>query len=745
MVVRIHEKGILQMTTEQLKQLMSELSLEEKIGQLVQMPSYFQNGGHITGPASEMGITNDDLRLAGSYLSIIGAENVRKLQTEYMANHPHHIPLIFMADIINGYRTVFPVPLAQGCTFQPELAEKGAAIAARESAASGVHVTFSPMADMVHDARWGRVMESTGEDAYLNGLMAAAMVRGYQGESLAEKGRIAACLKHFAGYGAPEGGRDYNTVELSPRTLRDDYLPAYQTAIDAGCEMVMTSFNTLDRVPSTANRWLMRDVLRGEMGFDGVLISDWGAVMELVPHGVAADFRQAADLAIHAGVDMDMSSPCYTHELKKLVEDGQVPIELIDESCWRVLTLKNKLGLFENPFRDLSAEDEEAIILCEEHRKAAQECAENSFVLLRNEEQLLPLSRSEKVAFIGPYVDNQLTCGSWAIFSDDADAIPLRTALKAQEQLPDSVFAVGCPIVGAGEDVLGFQKPVPAFEVDEEKALAEAVALARTADKVVLALGEHREHTGEASSRARLTLPECQQRLLDAVAEVNPNIVVLLYCGRPMDLRAVQAKAKAILVVWMPGTEGGPAIARTLYGECAPSGRLAMAFPYCVAQLPLHYNQMNTGRPFHGDYRTSRMASKYLDMPNEPLYPFGFGLTYTTFAYSGVALDSARLTKDGVIRASVRVTNTGSREGTETVQLYLRDLVGSVTRPVRELKGFQRVTLKPGESADVSFAITEEMLRFHDISMAYTSEPGDFEVFIGPDCQTENKSRFTLL
>lgn len=733
------------MTTQELQQLMADMSMEEKIGQLVQLPSYFQNAGNVTGPASEMGLTNDDLRLAGSYLSIVGAEKVRQLQTEYMANHPHHIPLILMADIINGYRTVFPIPLAQGCTFQPGLVEKGAAIAAREAAASGVHVTFSPMADLVRDARWGRVMESTGEDPYLNSQMAAAMVRGYQGEKLTDRGHIAACLKHFAGYGAPEGGRDYNNAELSPRTLRQDYLPAYQAAVDAGCEMVMTSFNTLDRVPSTANRWLMRDVLRGEMGFDSVLISDWGAVGELIPHGVAADCAQAAELAIRAGVDMDMSSPCYIHELKALVESGRVPESLIDAACWRVLSLKNRLGLFENPFKDLSTDDEATLLLCPEHRKTAQECAENSFVLLRNEDAMLPLSRSERVAFIGPYVDNQLTCGSWSIFSDDADAITLRTALIAQENLPDSVFAAGCPLIDPQRNVIGFQKAVSADNISPEAALEEAVALARNADKVVLALGEHREQSGESSSQTSLTLADCQLRLLDAVAAVNPNVVVVLYCGRPLDLRAVQAKAKAILLAWLPGTEGGPAIARTLYGECAPSGRLSMAFPYCVGQLPMHYNHLNTGRPFHGDYRESRMASKYQDAPNEPLYPFGFGLTYTTFSYSPVHLDAEVLASDGMIHASVTVSNTGSREGTETVQLYLRDLVGSVARPVRELKGFQRVTLQPGESADVTFTITEEMLRFWNIDMRFTSEPGEFDLFIGPDCQTSNCSHFTLV
>lgn len=733
------------MTIQELRQLMDDLSLEEKIGQLMQLPSSFQEGGNITGPAMEMGLTSEDLRLAGSYLSIIGAEKIRALQMEHMANHPHHIPLILMADIINGYRTVFPIPLAQGCTFQPDMVEKGAAIAAREAAASGLHVTFAPMADLVRDARWGRVMESPGEDPYLNSLMVAAMVRGFQGEKVADKGRIAACLKHFAGYGAAEGGRDYNNAEISPHTLHQDYLTGYRGAIDAGCEMVMTSFNTVDRMPSTGNRRLMRDVLRGEMGFDGVLISDWGAIGELTIHGIAADQAQAAELAIKAGVDMDMSSPCYIHELKGLVERGVIPEALVDEACWRVLTLKNRLGLFENPFKDLSTDDEAAILLCPEHRQAAQECAENSFVLLRNEDAVLPLRRSERVAYIGPYVYSQLTCGSWSFFAEDEDAIPLHTALREQIGLDDSNFAPGCPIVDPDEALIGFQKPIAGEDIDAEKALADAVALAKSADKVVLTLGEHREQSGEAASRGTISLPDCQLKLLDAVAAVNPNVIVLLYCGRPMDLRAVQAKAKAILVVWMPGTEGGPAIVRTLYGDCAPSGRLTMSFPYALAQVPLYYNHLNTGRPFAGDYRRERIASKYQDMPNEPLYPFGFGLTYTTFSYSPVRLDADRLTQGSALHASVTVTNTGSREGTETVQLYLRDLVGSVSRPVRELKGFQRVTLQPGESAEVTFPITEEMLRFWNIDMQFVSEPGEFDAFIGPDCHTDNRARFTLL
>lgn len=734
------------MRADELKELLSQMSLEEKIGQLVQLPSYFQNGGNITGPASDMGITQEDLQLAGSYLSIIGAEKIKALQDEYMAHHPHHIPLIFMADIINGYRTVFPVPLAQGCTFRPDMVEEGAVIAAREAAAAGIHVTFSPMADLVRDARWGRVMESTGEDAYLNGLMAAAMVKGYQGESLTDKGRMAACLKHFAAYGAPEAGRDYNNVELSPRTLKEDYLPAYKAAIDAGTALVMTSFNTLDRIPSTANKALMRNVLRQEMGFDGVLISDWAAVGELVPHGVAEDLADAARLAIEAGVDMDMASPSYIKNLKALAEEGKVPVSLIDESCLRILELKNKLGLFENPYKDLSADDEAALLLCREHKKAAQACAEASFVLLKNE-GMLPLEKNaaKKTAFIGPFVDNKYLCGSWAIFCDDQDTTTLKSALMDAALPGLTTFAKGSPVLGPEDIIHGFQKPLEPEDVDMEQALQEAVDAARNADQVVLALGEHREMTGEAASRAALTLPACQQRLLEEVAKVNDNITVVLFCGRPMDVRAIQDKAKALLVAWFPGTEGGPALVRTLYGDSTPSGKLSMCFPYCAAQLPIHYNHLSTGRPFSGNFADARFGSKYQDIPNQPLYPFGFGLTYTTFSLSPVTLDKNTLHPGETLTASVTLQNTGSRPGTETVQFYIRDVKGSVARPVRELKGFRQVTLQPGETATVSFTIAEDMLRFYDIHMDYVSEPGLFEVFIGTDSSTENKASFTLL
>ena len=731
------------MRTEELKRLLSDMSLEEKIGQMIQLPGYFFEDGHLTGPALEMGLSSDALYLSGSLLSVVGADKIVSLQKTFIEHQPHHIPMLFMADIINGYRTVYPIPLAQGCSFDPDLAERCAVMAAKESAVSGLHVTFSPMADLVRDARWGRVMESTGEDAYLNGEMAAAMVRGYQGKNLADKGRIAACLKHFAGYGAPTAGRDYNTVELSPRTLLDDYMPAYARAVDADTAMVMTSFNTLDRIPSSANKWLLRKILREQMGFEGVIISDWGALFELLRHGIAADVEEAARLSIEAGVDIDMSSPVYPKALKKLVDAGIVPVALIDEAAWRILALKNKLGLFENPYKDASVRDEQEVLLCPAHRRLAQEAAEKSFVLLKNEEGTLPLDLDASLACIGPYWNTRQLKGAWSIFAEDRDCATLQEVFSGLP-FPSVQFAEGCAIADPGSFIVNFNGAQEIQFSEPEKALSEAVALAKTADQVVLALGEHREFTGEGASHGHLTLPECQLRLLKAVAAVNPNITVVLFTGRPLDIRAVQQYAKAILVAWMPGTEGAKALARVLTGETAPSGKLSMSFPYCVGQVPIHYNQMRTGRPFQGDYRKERFFSKYLDIPNEPLYPFGFGLTYTSFGYSPVKLDKEALTCGDTLRASVQLTNTGSRAGTETVQLYIHDVAGSVTRPIRELKGFRKVTLAPGETREVAFEITADMLRFHDIDMRFTSEPGDFEVYIGPDSQTENKADFTL-
>lgn len=735
------------MQKEALQALLQDMSLEEKIGELYQLSAAFFDVDTVTGPAEALGLTPEAVQAAGSCLSVTGAEKIRRIQEQHMASQPHHIPMLFMADIINGYKTVFPIPLAQGATFDPPLVESAAAIAAREAAAAGLHVTFSPMADLVQDARWGRVMESTGEDAYLNGCMAAAMVRGYQGEKgrLVEKGRMAACLKHFAGYGAPLGGRDYNTVELSPRTLREDYLPAYQSAIDAGCAMVMTSFNTLNRVPSTANRWLMRDVLRGEMGFAGVLISDWAAVGELIPHGIAQDEAQAAELAMKAGVDVDMATGVYARNIKGLLQSGRLDEALIDEAVLRILILKNDLGLFENPFKDASEEDEDTLLLCQEHRRAAQDCAIKSFVLLKNETDFLPLKQQETIAVIGPYANHCQINGGWSIFAEDSDCTTLRQGIE--QCFPDChvTFAPGSTMVDPGVKVIPFKYAAIDQELDAQKALEEAVNLAKKADKVVLALGEPRDYTGECTSRANLTLPECQMKLLRQVCAANPETGVVLFGGRPLDLREIERNAKAILMAWLPGTEGGNALAKVLFGKAAPSGKLPMSFPYCVGQVPVSYNRLNTGRPLRGDYRAQRFSSQYIDIPNEPLFPFGYGLTYTSFSCSQVMLDGTEMTAQHPLHASVQVMNTGKTAGTETVQMYIRDVAGSVARPLRSLKGFRKVTLAPGESERVVFEITEDMLRFYDINMDFVSEPGQFEVYIGFDSTASNGAAFTLL
>lgn len=739
------------MTQQELQNLLKDMSLKEKVNQLLQITGGFFTGESIlTGPVRENGITEESVALTGTIIGQFGAEEYKRIQKEYMEKHPHGIPFIMMLDVINGFRTVFPIPLGQGAAFDPELAERCAAMAAKESAVSGVHLTFSPMVDLVRDARWGRVMESTGEDPKLNSDYAAAIVKGYQGETVAEKDRIAACVKHFAGYGAPVAGREYNNVEVSENTLRGYYLPAYEAAIKAGAEMVMTSFNTLNGIPSTGNKWLMREVLREEMGFDGVVISDWAAIEELINHGFAVNREEAGKLAMEAGVDIDMMTGIYSKELETLVEDGQVPEELLDEAVFRVLQLKNKLGLFENPYKDADPSREKEVILCKEHRKLAQEAAEKSFVLLENE-GILPLQKAEKTAFIGPFCEGKEIYGAWSIMARPEDTVSVREAAASYEKEYSLTYAKGSHIIGAEELYL-----VPALEEaateeskaqmrkEEEALLEEAVKTAKEADKVVLFLGEHRCMTGEGTSRTELLLPRVQRKLLQAVAGANDNVAVVLFTGRPLDLREVKQYAKAVLTVWMPGTEGGTAIMRTLTGEVNPGGKLPMSFPYCTGQEPLNYNEYFTGRPYEDGEKECVYRSNYRDCPNAPLYPFGYGISYTKFVYSGITLDKEALQKDGALKAEVTLKNTGGREGTETVQLYIRDCAGSVVRPKKELKAYKKITLAPGQEQKAEFTITEEMLRFCKADMSFGSEPGEFMVFIGTDSSTKEYVKFTL-
>ena len=728
------------MTKEELLHLLHQMTTQEKCRELMQLPmEAFTDTDISTGPCEDLELTDEKMAQVGSILSLTGAEWTRKVQEEHLKNNRLNIPLLFMADIINGYKTIFPIPLAQGCTFDPDLVRQLAEAAAREGAAAGVHVTFSPMADLVRDPRWGRVMESTGEDPYLNGIMAEQMVKGYQGNDLKEEGRLAACVKHFAGYGAPLGGREYNQVELSERTLLEDYLPAYEKAVRAGARLVMSSFNTLERVPSTGNRKLMREILRGKMGFQGVLISDYAAVKELIAHGLAEDEAEAARLALEAGVDIDMMSRCYSDFLCGQIERGEVAQELLDEAVLRVLELKKDLGLFENPFKDGSPEKEKELLLCEKHRSLAQKAAEESFVLLKNEENMLPLSKEETTAFIGPFGEEKGLLGAWALFADREDTVTVKEGVE--RLCPGQIWAKGCEILEPGQKWLRGYIPIAeetwkqTEEAAEEK-LKEAVEAAEKADRVVLLLGEQELESGESGSCGHIGLPPSQMKLLKAVAQVNSNLILVVFSGRPLILTEACAYAKAVLFAWMPGTQGGPAVANVLYGCSNPSGKLTETFPYHMGQIPVYYSDFATGRP---------QMPGYIDIPKEPLYPFGYGLSYTEYAYSPVKLDQKVLdSQTDVIHASVRVKNTGSMEGREAVQLYIQDVKGSVSRPVRQLKGFQKISLAPGEEKEVRFEIREEMLRFWTIDMEYRSEPGRFRVWIGTDSRTENGEEFYL-
>ena len=728
------------MTKEELLHLLHQMTTQEKCRELMQLPmEAFTDTDISTGPCEDLELTDEKMAQVGSILSLTGAEWTRKVQEEHLKNNRLNIPLLFMADIINGYKTIFPIPLAQGCTFDPDLVRQLAEAAAREGAAAGVHVTFSPMADLVRDPRWGRVMESTGEDPYLNGIMAEQMVKGYQGNDLKEEGRLAACVKHFAGYGAPLGGREYNQVELSERTLLEDYLPAYEKAVRAGARLVMSSFNTLERVPSTGNRKLMREILRGKMGFQGVLISDYAAVKELIAHGLAENEAEAARLALEAGVDIDMMSRCYSDFLCGQIERGEVAQELLDEAVLRVLELKNDLGLFENPFKDGSPEKEKELLLCEKHRSLAQKAAEESFVLLKNEENMLPLSKEETTAFIGPFGEEKGLLGAWALFADREDTVTVKEGVE--RLCPGQIWAKGCEILEPGQKWLRGYIPITeetwkqTAETAEEK-IKEAVEAAGRADRVVLLLGEQELESGESGSCGHIGLPPSQMKLLKAVAQVNSNLILVVFSGRPLILTEACAYAKAVLFAWMPGTQGGPAVANVLYGCSNPSGKLTETFPYHMGQIPVYYSDFATGRP---------QMPGYIDIPKEPLYPFGYGLSYTEYTYSPVKLDQKVLdSQTDVIHASVRVKNTGSMEGREAVQLYIQDVKGSVSRPVRQLKGFQKISLAPGEEKEVRFEIREEMLRFWTIDMEYRSEPGRFRVWIGTDSRTENGEEFYL-
>lgn len=737
------------MTDQKLRQLMADMSMEEKVGQLMQLSAdFFQQDVEsvVFGPAEQLGIPQKFVHLSGSVVGTYGAEILRKLQSEYMEKHPHHIPLLTMSDVIHGLKTVFPMPLAQAATFEPELSEHCASVAALEASVAGLHVTFAPMADLVRDARWGRVMESFGEDPYLLSRFTEAMVYGFQGDDICSFGKLCACVKHFAAYGAVEAGRDYASVQISNRTFREYYLKGYKAGIDAGARMVMTSFSTVDDIPATVNKQLTQDILRSELGFDGVLISDHAALSETIAHGYSENEREAAVKGINAGVDIDMMSSVYASNLISLVLDGQIPESLIDESVWRVLKLKNQLGLFENPYKDANAELEAKYILCDEHRALAREAARKSFVLLEND-GILPLNPNDrkKIAFIGPYVDNKNIISFWGGSANARNCVTVREA--AQEVFANELtqYISGTAILGE-EDT---RERILCREHDNidqkasEMMMADAVEAAKNADVVVMALGEHRFQSGEAASRAHLKLPWVQIQLLKNISKVNSNVVVVLFNGRPLDLREVRNHAKAVLEVWLPGTEGGHAIIDVLTGAVSPSGKLPMSFPYCVGQVPVYYNEFKTGRP-QVDGKLEKYKSQYIDIPNQPLYPFGYGMSYTNFEYTNIQLSDYELSADNELQAEVTITNVGTVTGTEIVQLYIQDQFGSVVRPKKELKGFKKITLAPREMQKVVFRISEQMLRFVRADNTFGSEAGSFLLWIAGDSVSGNPVEFIL-
>lgn len=698
-------------------ELAADMTLEEKAMQMTQLSPnmlYHLSPSNLTGPLREWRFEDKQLWETGSVLGPSGAAYLRKLQEDYLNTSRQKIPLLFMSDVIHGYVTIMPIPLAQGCTFDPGLCEEAAAVVAAESAAAGLHVTFSPMADLVRDPRWGRVMESCGEDPCLNGRMAAAMVRGYQGEDPGAKGRIAACVKHFAAYGQPEGGREYNTVDMSRGVLRDFYLPAYRDAIRAGAALVMTSFNTVERIPATCSKLLLRRILRQEWGFDGVVISDYAAVEELMNHSVAADALEAGEKCIHAGMDIEMMSGVYAGTLKTLLEQGRITEEEIDECVIRILELKNRLGLFENPYKDADEQEERKLLYCREHLETARRAARESMVLLKNQ-GALPLGESGRVGVAGPFACTGNLLGGWHCEGRPENTRSLREALE--EKLGDRlVTAMTQPFAWGGE------RDVP-------DGVQEAVNELKDCEICIVAAGEPEWETGEASSKTNLRLSRNQEKLIHGLHAAGKRVVLVLFSGRPLEIGPVLEDCDAVLQAWFPGSAGADAAADILCGSFNPSGHLSMSFPRSVGQIPVYYNYYNTGRP--AEAKADSYVTGYRDCPNSPLFPFGYGLSYTSFVCDGLKISW----EGGLPSASLRVKNTGKRGGATVVQLYIRDVSASVVRPVKELKDFRKVYLEPDEEIQVAFSITEDMLSFYNEEEKWVWEPGEFDIMTGLDSE----------
>lgn len=725
-------------------QLMKKMTLEEKIGQL-NLPV---TGEITTGQAKSSDVAkrirNGEV---GGLFNLKGVERIREVQRQAVEESRLGIPLLFGMDVIHGYETIFPIPLGLSCTWDMKAIEESARIAAVEASADGISWTFSPMVDVSRDPRWGRVSEGNGEDPFLGAAIARAMIRGYQGKDMSRNDEIMACVKHFALYGASEAGRDYNTVDMSRQRMFNEYMLPYQAAVEAGVGSVMASFNEVDGVPATGSKWLMTDVLRKQWGFDGFVVTDYTGINEMIDHGMG-DQQTVAALALNAGVDMDMVSDAFSGTLKKSVEEGKVSAAAIDAACRRILEAKYKLGLFDDPYKYCDVNRPKKQIFTKEHRAIARKTASESFVLLKNE-GVLPLSKKGTIAVVGPLANTRSNMpGTWSV------AAVLDNAPSLVEGLREVVGDRAKVVTAKGSNLIGdadYEKRATMFGRElhrdnrtDRELLDEALKVAAGADVIVAALGESSEMSGESSSRTSLEMPDVQRALLQELLKTGKPVVLVLFTGRPLVLTWEEEHVPAILNVWFGGSEAAYAISDVLFGDVNPSGKLTATFPQNVGQIPLFYNHKNTGRPLQEGRWFEKFRSNYLDVSNEPLYPFGYGLSYTTFAYSDIHLSSTEMSADGELTATVTVTNTGSRDGAEVVQLYIRDLVGSVTRPVKELKGFEKIFLKAGESRKVSFSITPELLKFYNYDLQFVCEPGDFDVMIGGNSRDVKKARFLL-
>ncbi|WP_237708916.1 beta-glucosidase BglX [Gillisia marina] len=727
--------------------LLSVMTLEEKLGQL-NLPS---SGDITTGQAKSSDVAQKIKEgKIGGLFNIKTVEKIKEVQRIAVEDSRLKIPLIFGMDVIHGYETTFPIPLGLSTSWDMEMIEKTAKMAAKEASADGINWTFSPMVDISRDPRWGRVSEGNGEDPYLGGEIAKAMVRGYQGEDLSKNNTILSCVKHFALYGASEAGRDYNTVDMSRIQMYNDYFPPYKAAIDAGVGSVMASFNEVDGIPATGNKWLLTDVLRNQWNFSGFLVTDYTGINEMIAHGMG-DLQTVSALALNAGVDMDMVGEGFVSTLEKSVNEGKVSIEKIDASVRRILEAKYELGLFEDPYKYCDENRAKSEIFTPENRAFARKVAAESMVLLKNENNLLPIKKTGVIAVIGPLANtNENMAGTWSV------ATPQDKSISVLKGIKEVVGSAGSVLYAKGSNLsydkdfeergTMFGKEIPRDGRSDEELLKEALDIASKADVIIAAIGEAAEMSGESSSRTNISIPQSQKDLLNALLKTGKPVVLVLFNGRPLVLTQENETVPAILDVWFGGTETGYAIADVLFGNVNPSAKITATFPRSVGQIPIYYSHKNTGRPLgNSEGKFEKFRSNYIDERNEPLFPFGYGLSYTNFKYDNLKLSPEQLEENGTLEVSVTIQNTGNYDGKEVVQLYIRDLVGSITRPVKQLKGFQKIQLKKGETKTVSFKLTAEDLKFYNYDLDFVAEPGEFEVFVGTNSEETLKSKFELV